>query len=94
MKAPLKVVPRMAVTAGYWDIHAYVHWNKTNTMAEIALVLREDGREEIPCGPALQFDKKRWKTAAGFPLMRPCIFLKNWLSLRYGETTAQVTPAY
>jgi len=61
----LKTVPRMAINAGYWDIHAYIHWNKTHGMAEITLLPRDDGRDEIRCGPVLRFDKKAWRKAAG-----------------------------
>jgi hypothetical protein len=60
----LKLVPRMAVNAGYWDVHVYVHWNKTNAMAEITLLPRQDGHDEIQYGPVLRFDKKRWKSTA------------------------------
>lgn len=59
----LKAVPRMAVNAGYWDIHVYVHWNKTNAMAEITLI-PQDEHAEIRYGPVLRFDRKLWKAAA------------------------------
>lgn len=55
----LKIVPKMAVNAGYWDIHLYVHWKKTHSMAEVTLLPGEHGREEIQYGPVLRFDRKR-----------------------------------
>ena len=61
----LKTVPQMAINAGYWDIHVYVHWNKTHSMAEVTLAPRQDGRDEIQYGPVLRFDKKAWRKSAG-----------------------------
>lgn len=59
----LKTVPKMAINAGYWDIHLFVHWNKTRSMAEVTLVPGEEGRDEIRYGPVLRFDKKYWRTS-------------------------------
>ena len=59
----LKTVPRMAINAGYWDIHVYIHWSKTHSMAEMTLLPHEDGREEIKYGPVLRFDKNAWRKA-------------------------------
>ena len=48
----------MAINADYWDIHVYIHRNKTHGMAEVTLAPRQDGRDEIQYGPVLRFDKK------------------------------------
>ena len=56
----------MAINAGYWDIHVYVHWNKTRSMAEITLLTRDDGCDEIRYGPVLRSYRKAWRKAASW----------------------------
>jgi hypothetical protein len=58
---PWPLSPRFT---GYWDIHVYVQWDKTHSMAEISLQSRHDGRDEIRYGPVLRFDRKNWHKAA------------------------------
>jgi hypothetical protein len=60
----LKTVPRMAINAGYWGIHVYVHWHKTHSMGEIILLPHDDGRDEIRYGPVLRFGQNTWRKAA------------------------------
>jgi hypothetical protein len=47
----------MAINAGYWDIHVYIHWNKTHSMAEIILLPHDDGRDEIRYSRCCAFTK-------------------------------------
>jgi hypothetical protein len=56
--ADLKEVPKMAIDAGYWDIHVYILWNRTGNMAEVTLVPRPDDTDEIVYGPVQRFSKK------------------------------------
>ena len=55
----LKVVPKMAVDAGFWDIHVYVYWKKSGNMAEVTFGPGRDGNEEVLYGPVQRFSKKQ-----------------------------------
>ncbi|SRR5258708_10717753 len=55
----INVVPKMAINAGYWDIHIYVRWHNVNSnMAEISFVPGPDGADELLYGPIQHFAKK------------------------------------
>jgi hypothetical protein len=55
----LKVVPKMAIDAGLWDIHVYVYWKKSGNMAEVTFGPNREGNEEVLYGPVQRFSKKQ-----------------------------------